>query len=109
MRNRERIFARTRAILTSNYPVLAEWLGSFEGMFDWHQPDCGAICFVRYRSPVSALDLVERVRAELGILLVPGDHFNMPGHLRLGYGNRPEELRIALSDLGPTLRRVLRP
>ncbi len=98
---RERIFERTRGILHTNYPVLADWLASFDGLFDWRQPDCGAICFVRYRSPLSALALVERVRAELGILLVPGDHFAMPGHLRLGYGNPTGELRTALNDLRP--------
>jgi aspartate/methionine/tyrosine aminotransferase len=106
VRHRERIFARTRAILNANYPILAEWLEGFDGVFDWRRPDCGAICFVRYRPRVSALDLVERIRTELGILLVPGDHFEMPGHLRLGYGNRLEELRAALTDLKPALRRV---
>jgi aspartate/methionine/tyrosine aminotransferase len=98
---RERIFQRTRGILNANYPVLAEWLGSLDGMFDWRKPDCGAICFVRYRSAVPALELVERVRVELGILLVPGDHFAMPGHLRLGYGNPLGELKTALAELRP--------
>jgi aspartate/methionine/tyrosine aminotransferase len=98
---RERIFQRTRGILNANYPVLAEWLASFDGLFDWRRPDCGAICFTRYRSPLPALELVERARAEFGILLVPGDHFAMPGHLRLGYGNPTSELTRALDELRP--------
>jgi aspartate/methionine/tyrosine aminotransferase len=98
---RERIFHRTRGILNANYPVLEQWLASFDGLFDWRKPDCGAICFVRYRSALPALELVERVRAELGILLVPGEHFAMPGHLRLGYGNPSDELTTALGELRP--------
>jgi aspartate/methionine/tyrosine aminotransferase len=100
---RERIFERTRGILNANLPVLERWLASFDGLFDWRKPDCGAICFVRYRSAMPALELVERIRAELGILLVPGEHFAMPGHLRLGYGNPAAELGEALAALRPWL------
>ena len=105
---RDRIFARTRDILHTNYPVLAEWLASFGDTFAWTPPDCGAICFARYREGPSSLDLVERVRAEQDILLVPGDHFNMPGWLRLGYGNPAAELRDALAVLEPVMRGLLR-
>lgn len=97
--NRDRLLARTRGILAANYPILAEWLGSFDGLFDWHAPDCGAICFARYRHPVPASELAERVRAALDILLVPGEHFGMPGHLRFGYGNRTDDLTAALAEM----------
>jgi aspartate/methionine/tyrosine aminotransferase len=108
VRHRERIFARTRDILRTNYPVLAEWLASFGDTFTWTPPDCGAICFVRYHTGPPSLDLVERVRAEQDILLVPGDHFRMPGWLRLGYGNPPAQLEDALETLRPVVREVLR-
>jgi len=108
IRHRARIFARTRHILRTNYPVLAEWLASFGNTFRWTPPDCGAICFARYANGPASLDLVERVRAEQNILLVPGDHFNMPGWLRLGYGNPAAELRDALETLRPALREALR-
>jgi aspartate/methionine/tyrosine aminotransferase len=104
VRNRERIFARTREILRTNYPVLADWLAGFGGRFEWRPPDCGAICFVRCRAQTPTLTLVERVRAEHDILLVPGDHFEMPGWLRLGFGNRLAELRRALELLAPAFR-----
>jgi aspartate/methionine/tyrosine aminotransferase len=108
IRHRARIFARTRDILRTNYPVLAEWLASFGNAFTWTPPDCGAICFARYAKGPASLDLVERVRAEQDILLVPGDHFNMPGWLRLGFGNRTDELREALGILRPAFGRLLR-
>jgi aspartate/methionine/tyrosine aminotransferase len=103
---RERLFARTRGIVSANYPVLAEWLGGFDGLFEWHAPACGAICFVRCRSERPTLALVEQLRAEHDILLVPGDHFEMPGWLRFGLGNRPPELREALEVLTPAFGRL---
>jgi len=101
LRSRDRILERTRGILNGNYPILEEWLQQFEPLFDWHAPDCGAICFARYRHPTEALDLVERVRAEHDVLLVPGEHFGLRHHLRFGFGNEEHELRSALQALTP--------
>ena len=104
---RDKILARTRGILNTNYPILEEWLRGFGTLFEWHKPDCGAICMVRYRHSLGALDLVERVRAEQSILLVPGEHFQLPFHLRLGYGNETGELRETLDDLRHAFAKLL--
>ncbi len=104
---RERILERTRNILNINYPVLERWLTGFDGLFEWRAPDCGAICLVRYSHPMPALELVEHVRADHDILLVPGEHFDMPGHLRLGFGNEHSELQAALDELKPALENLL--
>jgi aspartate/methionine/tyrosine aminotransferase len=108
VKSRARLLARTRGILNANYPVLEEWLRGFDGFFDWRKPDGGAICLVRYRHSLPAPELVERARAAVNVLLVPGDHFEMPGHLRFGYGNRTEDLRGALDELGPFIEGVKR-
>ena len=99
LRIRDRILARTRGILNANYPILERWLRAFGPLFEWDPPEAGAICFVRYRHRLAALDLVERVRAQHDILLVPGEHFDMPGYLRLGFGNEAGELEAALAEL----------
>lgn len=107
VRHRDRIFARTRGILNANWPVLETWLRSFGARLAWRAPDCGAICFVRVEGGPPTLDLVERIRTEQDILLVPGDHFEMPGFLRLGFGNRAEQLEDALDTLAPAFRALL--
>jgi hypothetical protein len=96
---RERILERTRAILRNNLPTLESWLRGFDGLFEWTPPDAGAICFARYKHPMSGLELVEHIRQRYSILLVPGEHFNMPGYLRIGYGNDPADLDEALEEL----------
>ncbi len=99
LRVREKILARTRGILNQHYPVMDAWLKRFGGLFQWRDPDAGAICFARYRHTVDAVDLVERIRARHSILLVPGEHFGLPHHLRLGFGNERKELERALKQL----------
>jgi aspartate/methionine/tyrosine aminotransferase len=104
---REKILARTRAILQANYPILDAWLQQFGGLFEWHAPQCGAICLARYSHAISALDLVESVREHQDILLVPGDHFDRPHHIRFGFGNEQQELRKALERLTPTFAQLV--
>jgi aspartate/methionine/tyrosine aminotransferase len=105
---RERLLARTRRILTTNYPILADWLSRFGkgGAFTWHPPQAGAICWARYRSPVGGIPLVETLRAQHGVLLVPGEHFGAQGYLRFGYGEETEQLRAALAQAEPGLRQA---
>ncbi len=107
LRARDRIFERTRGILNANYPTIEGWLRGFDSLFEWHPPDCGAICFVRYHHSMSALDLVERVRTQQGILLVPGDHFDRPHHIRFGYGNERSQLEQALEELTPVFAQMV--
>jgi DNA-binding transcriptional MocR family regulator len=87
--------------------LLEAWLSGFGEIFQWQRPDCGAICFARYEKPISALDLAEQIRIEQDILLEPGDHFLLPKHLRMGYGNERAELEDALGVLVEPLARIL--
>ncbi len=104
---RERLLARTRGILHANYPVLEQWLKTFGASFSWVPPQAGAICFVRYRPAIDGEALVERIRVGQSVLLVPGEHFGMPGYIRFGFGNESHELREALAATATGLRPAL--
>jgi aspartate/methionine/tyrosine aminotransferase len=103
---REKIVERTRRILNANYPVFEEWLKRFGDTFTWHPPQAGAICLVKYRQRVGALEVVEKIRAQHSVLLVPGEHFGLPQHIRFGYGNELSELQAALAETEHGLKRL---
>ncbi len=103
---RDKILARTRRILNDNYPLLQRWLAEFPDTFHWTAPDAGAICWARYRGSPGGAELVEALRRDYSVLLVPGEHFGMPGYLRFGYGGKPGELAAALAETGRGLRRM---
>jgi len=103
---RDKIIERTRRILNANYPVLEEWLKRFGDTFSWHPPQAGAICYVKYRQGVGALDVVEKIRAQHSVLLVPGEHFGSPNYIRFGYGNELSELQAALAETELGLKRI---
>lgn len=104
--NRDRILQRTRGILNANFPVLEGWLEKQEGLFEFRAPMAGAICFARYNLEVGSTALVERLIREQSVLVVPGDHFEMDGYLRFGYGPEKDYLLKALDRAAETLKKI---
>ena len=98
--NRERCYARTRAILAHNVPIAREWIAQFGGRLTWREPQAGAICLVRYDSDTKSLDIAERVRVNQSTLIVPGSHVGLEGYLRIWLGGREEFLREGLRRIG---------
>ncbi len=103
---RERILRRTRGILTANFPLLEGWFKMQEGLFEFRPPQAGAICFARYALKTGSTALVERLIREKSVLLVPGDHFEMDGHLRFGYGPEKGYLLEALARVEDLLKKI---
>jgi aspartate/methionine/tyrosine aminotransferase len=83
---RPAILARARRYIREGYPVLEEWMKGHGEMFALVPPQAAAIAFVRYRLDVNSTELVERLRDEKSVLIVPGDHFGLDGHLRISFG-----------------------
>jgi aspartate/methionine/tyrosine aminotransferase len=52
---------------------------------------------------VNSTALVERLRDQHGVLIVPGDHFGMDGYLRVGFGNEPADLQAGLDRMAAPL------
>ena len=96
-----------RAILRNNLPLVTEWMESHNGLFSYHRPDAGAICYVRYDAPINSSELAEKLRAEKSVLVVPGDHFGMDHYLRLGFGPPEHELLEALEKMGDAFAEVV--
>ena len=83
---RENIFARTRAIIRANLPHLEAWIREQGNVFTYVRPFAGAIAYVKYHLPVGSTELVDHVREERSVLLVPGDMFGLRKGIRFGFG-----------------------
>ena len=100
---RQRILARTREILRTNYPILREWIDLRRPLIEHVPPEAGAIAFLRYHHAINSTALVDRLRVERGVLVVPGDHFEMDGYLRIGFGSDASQLSASLERIGGML------
>jgi aspartate/methionine/tyrosine aminotransferase len=103
--NRERCYARTRAILQHNLPIARAWIESFEGRLTWQAPRAGAIALVKYDGHEPSVRIAERVRLNQSTLIVPGSHVGLEGYLRIWLGGREEFLREGLRRIGVELRK----
>lgn len=97
------ILARTRGIIGANYPIVRRWIEKRAPRLEHTPPEAGAIVFVRYHHAVNSTALAERLRSEQSVLIVPGDHFDMDGYLRIGFGTNPAHLAPALALAGELL------
>jgi aspartate/methionine/tyrosine aminotransferase len=97
------LLARTRGIVGANYPIVRRWIEKRAPQLEHTAPEAGAIVLVRYHYPINSTLLAERLRSEQSVLVVPGDHFEMDGYLRLGFGTDPAHLSSALSLMGEVL------
>jgi aspartate/methionine/tyrosine aminotransferase len=98
---RARLLDRGRGILRENLETLETWAGGHAGVLRFARPRAGAVAFFHYDLPIGSTEMAERLLAEQGVLIVPGDQFGIDHHFRLGYGytNPP---------LAPGLERVSR-
>ncbi len=97
------LLARTRGILRTNYPALKRFIDRRAGLLSHIAPEAGAIAMVRYTAAINSTALVERIRDEQSVLVVPGDHFGLDGYLRIGFGCAPEMLLGGLERVGEVL------
>ncbi len=102
--NREKLYARTRAILQHNLPIVREWAESFSGFLTFREPRAGALCLMRYASSTPSYPLCERIRVNQSVLIVPGAQLGLEGFLRVWLGGKPEFLREGLRRIGIELR-----
>lgn len=100
---RPRLLARTRGIVRTNYPIVRKWIEKRAPLMSHTAPEAGAIVFVRYHHPINSTALVTRLRDEQSVLLVPGDHFEMDGYVRIGFGSDPVHLTGSLDRIGEML------
>lgn len=100
---RENILARTRSIIRANLPLFEGWLHTHDDVFLYARPAAGAIAYVKYRLPIGSSELVERIRLERSVLLVPGDMFGLKKGIRFGFGYDIEHMLKGLARVDETL------
>jgi aspartate/methionine/tyrosine aminotransferase len=96
---RPKILARTRRFIREGFPVLEAWMKAHGDMFHYVPPQAAAIAFVRYRLALNSTRLVERLRDEKSVFIVPGDHFGLDGHLRISFGLPHDYLKDGLERI----------
>lgn len=98
VRNREEMFARTREVAGSNLQLLEGFFAKHTDKLSWIRPTGGLTAFPWLNDGSDTRPFCEEV-AQRGVLLAPGDCFQMPSHFRMGFG-------VAAAGFGEGLARI---
>jgi aspartate/methionine/tyrosine aminotransferase len=96
LRHRAVLLARNLEIVHRNLPLLDAFLADRPDQFDWVRPTASPIGFPRVNGLGNVATLCEQLAAS-GVLVLPGDVYDEPAHVRLGFGR--SDLPEALTTL----------
>lgn len=97
-----RVLARLREVANANLALLDDFMGEHRDRIDYRRPAGGTTCFPRLRDGAGTRPLCEAL-ARAGVLVAPGDCFEMPAHMRIGFGAQREGYAEALEIFGKVL------
>jgi hypothetical protein len=83
---REVILARTRKLIQANLSELEEWVDEYNHIFHYARPVAGAFAYLEYDLPINSAALIDQLRMESSVLLIPGEHFGLEKGIRTGFG-----------------------
>ena len=93
-----------RTQIKRNLAIVTQWVEENSESVEWVPPRGGVCTFLRLRHIDNVEAFCHRLVREHKVLLVPGNCFNRPQHVRLGFGSATAELREGLSRLSEALQ-----
>jgi aspartate/methionine/tyrosine aminotransferase len=85
LRHRERFVDRNRTLVLDNLARADAFVASHAELVAWVRPTASPIGFPRLTVPDTQA-FCEALAAEAGVLLLPGEVYDEPGHVRVGLG-----------------------
>ena len=103
---RKLLMQRFTKLSVSNFQVLSKWMDANQDIVEWVRPHGGIMCFPKYRVNMSSIELCHKLLDDHGVMVNPGEYFNMDGHIRLCYTCEEDVLRGGLNALGKGLKEL---
>ena len=101
--HKDALLKRSRAIVRENLAVLDAWVQS-EPKLHYVKPRAGTTALVYYDYPKDSYDFCKRMYDETGAFVTPGDCFEEPRSMRIGYASNSQVLKDGLAAVSRFLR-----
>jgi len=103
----ETLLKRSRTIVRGNLAILDAWVRS-ESALTYTKPMAGTTALVYYDYDVPSYEFCERMYHETGAFVTPGDCFEQPHSVRIGYAGDTQVLKDGLEAFSTFLRTLER-
>jgi len=97
---------RAQAFLCGNLALLEKWVDTQAGKFTYFPPQAGGMLLLKYSMNLNSREFTEMLRRDFGLLIVPGDDYDMGNYLRIGIGGNPTYLEAGLSRLQQAVNKL---
>ena len=99
---KDKFLARSHKITRTNLAILADWVDR-EARVCWVKPKAGTTAMLRMDVPMTAREFCIDLVQKTGVMMTPGDAFDMEGYVRIGYANNTDVLKAGLDRLSDYL------
>ncbi|HAZ46447.1 MAG TPA: hypothetical protein DDW76_32425 [Cyanobacteria bacterium UBA11369] len=96
--NWRKILPKYGGLIVKNATCLRELIERNHDLIDWIEPEAGMVAFPFFKT-LNSQDFVCRLVQETGVLVLPGESFDCPGHFRITLGVEPERFQKAINKL----------
>lgn len=97
------IIAANRATVRANSKALQQFVSKNNSMLSMVPPAAGTVAFPRLAADICSIEFGEELYREHGVLVLPGEAFEMPGFFRIRLGLPAEDFSAALEKMQITL------
>ena len=99
----KKLLERNQAIVRENLSILDGWVKS-EPRLTYTKPQAGTTALVYYDYNLPSYEFCERMYHETGAFVTPGDCFEQPHSVRIGYANNTLVLKDGLNSFSAFLQ-----
>jgi aspartate/methionine/tyrosine aminotransferase len=103
LENADQLLARSQRITRENLAVLDTWIQN-ESRVSWVKPRAGTTAMLKLDIPISSREFCIDLVQKTGVMLTPGDAFDMEGYARIGFANELETIEVGLQKLSAYLQ-----
>ena len=91
LKHSDKLLERSRKIVRENLQILDDWVGS-EPHVSYVKPEAGTTALVYYDLDISSYEFCEEMYKKTGAFVTPGDCFEVPHSMRIGYAYGKQDL-----------------
>ena len=98
LKHTDKLLERSRNIVKENLQILDDWVNR-EPHVSYVKPKAGTTALVYYDLPIPSYVFCEEMYHKTGAFVTPGDCFEIPQSMRIGYAYGKQALKDGLSAI----------
>ena len=103
--HKEKLLARNKEMVRTNLSILDDWVKG-EPHVSYVKPQAGTTALVYYDIPMDSYTFCQKMYYETGAFVTPGDCFEEPFSMRIGYAADTDTLKQGLAAISAFIAKV---